>query len=461
MKKLLLSFFAILTFIFALAENNMIGLNGRRIIIPPLVNIQRGSFYTADVLNKLKFNEKFEYNELIFGDTLMVTDVKHLNKDDKKNEMILIQLIHNNRPIVLYLPLYIKTDDNRIYRNFYGKGETISEFFSINKKIPFDNVRLCYYDADMINRIKSEWLNRIVYPRETEFAKIYGKYNRLETVRMGKLEPFFFCGFEFLDPEEHKGNFEMLNAVFSNKQGVKHYLPINAANIEEDKYGHQLHNLTNAFFSEADLQTYCERNRDSNLIDMVEQHYVGLEVFIDESKLDKGKTERAFNTAYYGETLKDWGDGYFHITDVKMLPSHSNRPYFNYFAIASNGNSEFAIPIDTDFSDIVVSASIHRKELAEETSRIERERIEREAEWAKQERQEQAALARKYGSANAKLISEGSIRLGFPKAMVKESWGSPYDSMTVSNNYGTVECWIYGFGTYVYFSGNKVVQIID
>lgn len=460
MKKPLLLFFAVLSFLLVFAENNVMELTGKRIIIPPLVKIQRGSFYTADVLKKLKFDEKYEYNELVFGDTLTVTDVQHLNKDDKKNEMILIQLIHNNKPIVLYLPLYIRNDDKRIYRNFYGKGERVAEFFSVNEKIPFDKVRLCYYDADLINRINSEWLNRLVYPRETEFAKIYGKY-KLETERMSQFAPFIFCGFEFLDTEERNGNFEMLNAVFSNKQGVKYYLPINAANIDEHSYGHQLHNLTNAFFSEAELQAYCEQNSDSVLIDMVKQHYVGSEVFIDESKLDKRKTERAYNTAYYGETLKDWGDGYFHITGVKMLPSHSNRPYFNYFAIASNGSCEFAIPIDKDFSDIVVSASTHREELAEETSRIERERLEREAEWARQERQEQAALARKYGSANAKLISEGSIRLGFTKAMVRESWGSPYDTMTVANNYGTVECWIYGLGTYVYFRGNKVVQIID
>lgn len=460
MKKPLLLFFAVLSFLLAFAENNVMELTGKRIIIPPLVKIQRGSFYTAEVLNKLKFDDKFEYNELIFGDTLKVTDVKHLNKDDKKNEMILIQLIHNNKPIVLYLPLFINKDDKRIYRNFYGKGETITGLFSLNEKIPFDNVCLCYYDADIIDRIKSEWLNRVVFPRETMFAKVYGKYD-FKTERMSDLEPFIFCGFEFLDTEERNGNFEMLNAVFSNKQGIKYYLPINASNVDEHSYGYQLHNLTNAFFSKAELQAFCEQNRDSVLIDMVEQHYVGSEVFIDESKLDKTKAERAFNTAYSGETLKDWGDGYFHITAVKMLPSRSNRPYFNYFAIASNGHCEFAIPIDNDFSNIVVSASIHRDELAEETARIERERAEREAEWARQERQEQAALARKYGNVNAKLISEGSIRLGFTKAMVIESWGTPYDTMTISNNYGTVECWIYGIGSYVYFRGNKVVQIID
>lgn len=96
MKKPLLLFFAVLSFLLVLAENNVMELTGKRIIIPPLVKIQRGSFYTADVLKKFKFDDKYEYNELVFGDTLTVTDVQHLNKDDKKNEMILIQLISNS-----------------------------------------------------------------------------------------------------------------------------------------------------------------------------------------------------------------------------------------------------------------------------------------------------------------------------------------------------------------------------
>lgn len=177
--------------------------------------------------------------------------------------------------------------------------------------------------------------------------------------------------------------------------------------------------------------------------------------------MERRESEHAYNVGYIGETLDGWGEGYFHITGVRMLPSYSNKPFFNYFAIASNGNSEFAIPIENDFSDFVVSASEHRNEVAAEEARLENERAEREARWAKEEREEQANLARKYGSNNAKLIMEGSIRLGFTKPMVKESWGSPYDTMTVSNNYGSVECWIYGLGTYVYFRGNKVVQIID
>lgn len=90
MKQLSVLFILAFLSLLAFAENNVMGLKGKRIIIPPLVEIQRGSFYTADVLNKMKFDEKFEYNELIFGDTLTVTDVQHINIGDKKRRLFLL-----------------------------------------------------------------------------------------------------------------------------------------------------------------------------------------------------------------------------------------------------------------------------------------------------------------------------------------------------------------------------------
>lgn len=280
MKKILASFFSLFLPLFALAVSNVMELKGKRIIFPPLIEIQRGSFYTADVLNKMKFEDKYEYNELVFGDTLEITDVKHINVGDKKNEKVLLMMLHKGNPIVFHLPLYINTNDNRIYRNFYGKGKTDVGFTSVSEIIPFESVRLCYYDADLIDSINSEWLHHIIYPRDTEFAKIYGEH-RLETERMTKYEPYIFLGFEFLDTENRNGNFEMLNAVFSNRMGIKYFLPINGAQSDESQYGHLLSNLTNAFYSDSELQNHCKQTRNSALIDSVQNNFVGSEVYID------------------------------------------------------------------------------------------------------------------------------------------------------------------------------------
>lgn len=435
-------------------------LKGKRIIIPPLKEIQRGSSYTADVLSKMKFEDKFEYNELIYGDTLAITDVQHLNVGDKKNEKVLIHLLHNGIPIVFYLPIYFKSDDQRVYRNFYTNLTTDLGVFSVNKIAKIENINLCYYDADLISQINLEWLNHLVYPRETEFAEVYNG-RHFATEQMNKFEPYLFLGFKFLNLNNSNGNFEILNAVFSNKNGVKYYLPIQHAHSHENANGHILQDFTDSFYSDIELKTHCENNRNAALIDSIQQLYVGKEVYIDKSKLENSTSERAFNLASRNGSLNNWGDGYFKISEVRMLPSYNNKPFYQYFAIAHNESSEFAIPIDNNFHNIVVDGLTHRAEVEAEASRLKIERMAQEAEWERQEREQKAALSRKYGSANAKLISDGAIRLGFTKAMVREAWGAPYDTMTVSNNYGSVECWIYGLGSYVYFRGNKVIQIID
>lgn len=473
MKKVLILILSVIYSLTCFAQSNVEELRNKRIIIPPLKKIQRGSFYTYDVLQKMKFEDKYEYNELLYGDTLRVLDVQHLNIGNKKNEKILIHLLHNGKKIILYMPLYINSEDKRLYRNFYSQTNRDAGLFSISEIVPYDNVLVYYYDVDEIDNINSLWQNCLIYPRETEFGYVFNK-DSYETERLVKSEPYIFLGFTFFeDPKDNDTNFESLFAVLSNRQGIKHYLKIKPANryisfwgsekgyIEENAYGYTLSNLSNGFYTNKELIQHCETSSDIALVDSIKHNYVGKEVYIDKSLIEDNVSERAYNIASNGGLLNDWGDGYFIISKVEMRPSYSNKPFYKYFAIATNNGNSFAIPIDKNFHNAVIDADTHRAELEATAAQSERERLAREAQWARQEREEQATLARKYGNTNAKLIYEGSIRLGFTKAMVREAWGSPYDTMTVSNNYGTIECWIYGVGAYVYFSGNKVVQIIN
>lgn len=69
------------------------------------------------------------------------------------------------------------------------------------------------------------------------------------------------------------------------------------------------------------------------------------------------------------------------------------------------------------------------------------------------------ALTRKYGSANAKLIMDGKVKLGFTKAMCEEAWGKPSDINKSSGSWGTSEQWVYGNGNYLYFKNGKLTSI--
>ena len=52
-------------------------------------------------------------------------------------------------------------------------------------------------------------------------------------------------------------------------------------------------------------------------------------------------------------------------------------------------------------------------------------------------------LAKKYGKANAKLIIEKRVKLGWSKELCRESWGSPTDINTTSGSWGVHEQWVY------------------
>jgi len=69
-----------------------------------------------------------------------------------------------------------------------------------------------------------------------------------------------------------------------------------------------------------------------------------------------------------------------------------------------------------------------------------------------------ALLTKKYGPANAKLILEGTVRIGMTKAMCEESWGTPDDINKSIGSWGTHEQWVYG-NSYLYFEGNRLTAI--
>ena len=61
-------------------------------------------------------------------------------------------------------------------------------------------------------------------------------------------------------------------------------------------------------------------------------------------------------------------------------------------------------------------------------------------------------LSKIYGKANAKLIIEGIVRIGWSKEMCKESWGNPNDINTTRGSWGVHEQWVYEFSYEDYYN---------
>lgn len=76
-----------------------------------------------------------------------------------------------------------------------------------------------------------------------------------------------------------------------------------------------------------------------------------------------------------------------------------------------------------------------------------------------QKAQRKKQLIAKYGQRNGLLIFEGTVRIGFTKAMCKDAWGEPEDINTSTGSWGVHEQWCYHNGSYLYFENGKLTAI--
>lgn len=73
-------------------------------------------------------------------------------------------------------------------------------------------------------------------------------------------------------------------------------------------------------------------------------------------------------------------------------------------------------------------------------------------------------LAKKYGKANAKMMIEKHVSVGWSKEMCKESWGEPNDINVTTGNWGTHEQWVYEYierMQFLYFENGILTAIQD
>lgn len=104
-----------------------------------------------------------------------------------------------------------------------------------------------------------------------------------------------------------------------------------------------------------------------------------------------------------------------------------------------------------------VEKNFYDKILSEEKIAAENKKKEQQAERKKRI----AELTPKYGAANAAIIADKQVSIGFTKDMCIESWGKPTSVNKTTTAYSTHEQWVYKFGTgtrYLYFDNNKLTS---
>lgn len=475
---------------------NLFSLKGKTVVIPELVTdhyYDQNSVpcvYTEDVLKKFKFKEEFLYGNNIFGDTITVNDIIIRNQG-KKNEEALILACHEGHNVVVYIPLKFKYEfDKRPYSSKWinNLNKEIGVFVNLCGQV--DNIEIPYVDITQLDSLKSQYSTSLISPIRPSRFLIYDDERDFdingkgEGVLLGQI--YSFVGIKLIENKEYGlyywqdsryKNYPYVSCVFKDERDNLIHFPIRVPSLEFEKVASSRGPLENMPSVQSFSQFFISRDSLTNLslahcdtaaINSVRNKFLGKEIhfsypsasylaFNDEPILTLSQSNNVIKT---GQKASEYGT----LTDVIMLPSKKHLPYMCPYAIvAETANSEtrLAIPIDTASVKLFSLATDYRELLRQEVEdRDARERARQLAE-EQEEREYFNNLVRKFGHYNARLISEGTIKVGFTKEMVREAWGKPYDINRTITRRSTLEQWVYGLGTYVYFEGNVVTGIQD
>ena len=361
-----------------------------------------GKVYNAETLKKYKFSNKNLYKGDIIGKPLFVSDVRIINQSSSKKKAILILFDTHSDTLVMYLPLYLKTND-------YIRG------FRVDVEVNPEEINIYYHDYDKIYQLRNRMQNKCFY--------LKGR-NELYTFDDISIEKDLLC-IQYYDKTFQK---------------QKYYIRANTTD-NHVTYGHQYNSFdtfTSSILFEDDLISQCKQKYDNAYIAALTDSLLNKEIY-----LSSGAKR-----------------GFYICENISIENIGTKEPCYNYILTLRQEEDIIKLPIQNNMSHIVL-ADIYREEQRIKEEQQQREDAEYHAMLEKEEQEYKASLIKKYGKKKALLILENAVQIGFTKEMCIEAWGEPYDiNRTVTKN-GVHEQWVYGIGRYLYFEGNVLTAIQD
>ena len=446
---------------------------GKTIIIPTYNGgDERLNFvYNESVLQSRKFTYQNYSSTTVLGKPIRIVDYKIIN-EGKKSEVLCLVAEADGAKVVLAFPMFIEYSDftgSVIAQLFYGAPLARTRS---SARYTIDHINLRYYLEEDIQKFKTIFLGQSVYLGGTDGILSNKQY---------KFSGFSFLPFnkKFSDDEklfivssyshfyqEKDNNLDVLYGIFDGHKRA--YIQIKENYIEPlNENSISFSGLKNIVFDELSYrQTFKPLLSQSCLDSLIRM--IGKEWFFPSRKFSKNVLiSKMQDFTKYDEVSYSQISGHYIVLDsleqLKTTDLKGNILYDYYLTGKGSECGVFeyyiAIPLDNNILKDAIDGTKYRKQVALEEQKREKANRERLARLEKEEKEYKKSLIKKYGQSNARLIQNGEVSIGFTKAMCKEAWGEPeYINNTISS-FGKWEQWVYGLGTYLYFSGNKLVVI--
>jgi len=257
-------------------------------------------------------------------------------------------------------------------------------------------------------------------------------------------------------------------------QNDSHQIPLCVVlENRNDRIFVNIDSIESLFIEESRFLDICEARYHDSYVDEFATKYVNQNIHIESNKYKVF----SYINAYYVNPIKGIVEerltkGDYHCDRVGLYYTCcGDSLYYSYHVVlkeidgSDKQGKEWFCPIkhfkriDIEF-DSVYKEKQRQIEL-EKQRKEEEEQLRQQQEEEKEQLQYHQMLVKKYGKANAKLIEEGEVRIGFTKEMCIEAWGEPEFKNTMTNADGKYEQWVYGWFSYLYFKDNKLITIQD
>ncbi|MCT4613514.1 MAG: hypothetical protein N4A49_01415 [Marinifilaceae bacterium] len=149
-------------------------------------------------------------------------------------------------------------------------------------------------------------------------------------------------------------------------------------------------------------------------------------------------------------------------SDISFIESKDSF-YLKCFYFLKKGNKEVKIPLESElFRDyFMLETEFKQQKLAKQKLQIQRQKeVEARRKKAEQKRIifKKECIA-KWGQKMGACVADGKVLLGMNKEMCMAAWGNPIDKFKTLAKGLTIEQWVYGWGTFLYFDNEKLTTI--
>lgn len=450
---------------------------GKTIIIPTYNggDSKLNFAYNTNILKTKRLDYKNISNTVVLGRPITITNYQVLNQN-KKDEIFCLIADVDGEHVVLAFPMRIDESDytgKLIADLFYSNGKYTPNFFKVIETYTIKDINLHYYIVDEINKFNEEFLDKYVFLAGNDEIASNREYK--------------FSGFEFLKGDkEFEGKerqFRVVSSYYVNKRKkntidemfaiLKGSKDVYVKIKENDKQPFNENSvaftgLKKLILSECDYKNNFKMSINQTLYDSIrniaaekKEYYVH---GIDKEGILLSKTSDFGQ--YKTTNLSMLGDHYMVFNDVQQVKTIDSKGsiQYNYYLLGKGTDENvfedhIAIPLNFDITKCLEDGISHREMVKIEEQKRDSINRERIAQLDREEREYKSSLIKKYGQANARLILNGEVRIGFSKAMCNEAWGEPDYINRTTSAYRNWEQWVYGIGSYLYFEGDKLVVI--